>query len=125
MWALTLTPLVNVVSSSVSAGIPVVTVIGGKLAPAASVSPASVRVQTTCVSEPLHVQPGPAALAVEIPDGRSSTTRNGPVAVSGPWLVTTTDQSRGCPGTALPVWVLATETSAESMKTVALTGGSV
>ncbi len=67
----------------------------------------------------------PEADAVEIPGGRSSTTRNGPVAVSAPWLVTSTDHARGRPGTALPMWDLVTETSAESMNTVAVTGGSV
>ena len=80
------------------AGIPVVTVIAGKLALAARVSVAFVLLHTIWVSEPLQVHPGPAAVAEEIPGGRSSTTRKGPVAVSGPWLVTTSDQVSGLPG---------------------------
>ncbi len=122
--AVTCTVLVKVAPSAAPAGMPVVTVIAGKLAFRARVSAALVREQTTWVSEVLQVQPGPAAVAVAMPGGRSSTTRNGPVAVSAPLLWTTTVQARFWPGTALPVWVLVTVTSAESMNTVAVTGGS-
>ena len=94
VWSVTLTWLAKVAPSAVFAGMPVVTVIAGKPVFGARVSAAFVRVHTIWVSEPLHDQPGPVAVAVEIPGGRSSTTRNGPVAVSAPWLVTTTDQAR-------------------------------
>ena len=80
--------------SSVLAGIATVTVIGGKLEPDANVSAGVVRVQVIWVSPLPHDQPGPAALADPIPPGRSSTTVNGPTAVSAPRLDTTTVYAR-------------------------------
>ena len=79
------------------------TVIGVASAPAVSVAPL---VQVTSPASSLHDQPDPVAVTYVVPAGTASVTTMGPSVLEGPLFVTCRVQSKVCPATAVPVWVL-------------------